>query len=107
MQTTFGHSAKRGALIGLAVGLAALTGVLVVAVQCLPYRITFPPQPWPWYCSDPWYGVLGYLAFPVNVLTNDLSLAIVLAPVSLAMYVILGAWIGSGLTAARPSSSGQ
>ena len=106
MKTTFSQSTKRGALIGLIVGLVALTGLLAITVICLPCRISSPPPPWPWYCSDPFYGLLGYLAFPVNILTNDLSQAAVLAPLSLAIYIILGALIGSGLNRVRPSISG-
>ena len=107
MKTTFSQSTKRGALIGLIVGFVSLTGLLAITVQCLPYRISFPPQPWPWYCSDPVYGLLGYLAFPVNLLTNDLSQAVALAPLSLVIYIILGTLIGSGLNVARPSASGR
>ena len=95
MQTTFGKSTRRGALIGLMVALVALAGIWTITVQCLPYRISSPPQPWPWYCSDPAYSLLGYLAFPVNLLTNELSQAVLLAPLSLVMYIILGALIGS------------
>ena len=97
MQTTLGKSTRRGALIGLMVGLVAIAGILTITVQCLPYRISSPPQPWPWYCSDPAYSLLGYLAFPVNLLTNELSQAVLLAPLSLVMYIILGALIGSAI----------
>jgi hypothetical protein len=45
--------------------------------------------------------LLGYLAFPVNLLTNDLSRALALAPLSLGIYTILGALIGAGLHQAR------
>jgi len=86
---------KRGAISGLLVGASALSGVLAVAVYCLPFRISSPPQPWPWYCADPAYGVIGYLAFPVNLLTNDLSRAVLFAPLSLAIYAALGALIAS------------
>lgn len=86
-------------------GLVALMGVLALAVRCLPFRISFPPQPWPWYCSDPAYGLLGYLAFPVNLLTNDLSQAVLFAPLSLLIYAILGALIGSSLDSSRPPAS--
>jgi hypothetical protein len=63
-------------------------------MRCLPFRISLPPPPWPWYCSDPAYGLLGYLAFPVNLLTNDLSQVILFAPLSLLVYTLLGALIG-------------
>jgi hypothetical protein len=106
MQTTFRHGTKRGALIGLIVGLVTLTGLLAITIKCIPYRISFPPPPWPWYCTDPLYGWLGYLAFPVNILTKDLSQAVILAPLSLVIYAILGALIGSGLNRARHSTSG-
>lgn len=79
-----------GAMVGLVVGLLVLSGVLALVLRCLPLRIAPPPTPWPWYCADPAYGVLLYLAFPVNVLTNDLTRGIVLAPLSLALYVLLG-----------------
>ena len=98
--------AKRGAVIGHAVGLIALACVLAVAVQCLPFRISSPAQPWPWVCSDPAYGIIGYLAFPVNLLTNDLSQAVLFAPLSLLIYAVLGALIGAGLDRARSSPPG-
>jgi len=97
------RAAKRGAVVGLVVGLLALAGVLVVVEQCLPFHISFPPLPWPWYCSDPAYGAVGYLAFPVNLLTNDLARGIPLAPLSLLMYVLLGTLLGSALGASRSS----
>ena len=97
-------AAKRGAVGGLAVGLLALVGVLAVAVHCLPFHISFPLPPWPWYCSDPAYTAIGYLAFPVNVLTNDLARAIPLAPLSLSLYILFGALIGSALGASRSSA---
>ena len=99
MRTTFGSTARRGALIGFLVGSAVLIGLLAMSVECLPYRLSFLPQPWPWFCSDPAYGLLGYLAFPANVLTNDLSRAIIYAPLSLAIYVLLGGLIGYVLSA--------
>ncbi len=89
-----GPAVKRGAVLGFVVGLVALAGVFAVAVRCLPFRISLPPPPWPWYCSDPAYGLISYLAFPVNLLTNDLSQAILFAPLSLLIYAILGALIG-------------
>jgi hypothetical protein len=99
-----GRAATRGAIFGLVAGLLALGGVLTLAWQCLPLRISFPPQPWPWYCSDPAYGLIGYLAFPVPLLTNDLAQAILLAPLSLLLYVVLGALIGSIIHSARLGS---
>lgn len=96
-----GHTARRGAVIGLVVGVIALAGVFAVAVQCLPIRIVAPPPPWPWYCTDPAYGLIGYLAFPVNLMTNDLARAVLLAPLSLVAYALLGALIASALAAAR------
>lgn len=92
-----GRAAKRGAVLGLVVGLVALVGLLVVVVHCLPFRISSPVQPWTWYCSDPTYGIIGYLAFPINLLTNDLSQAVLLAPLSLLIDAVFGALIGSGL----------
>lgn len=97
-------NAKKGAVIGALVGLIALAGALAVAVQCLPIRIASPPTPWPWYCAEPAYGVIGYLAFPVNLLTNDLSQAILLAPVALVMYTLLGALIGSAFATSALTS---
>jgi hypothetical protein len=99
-----GRAAKEGAIFGLVVGLLALAGVLTLAWQCLPFRISFPPQPWPWYCSDPAYGLISYLAFPVPLLTNDLARAIVFAPLSLLIYVALGTLIGSVIHSARSAS---
>ncbi|HMO60425.1 MAG TPA: hypothetical protein PKC19_23985, partial [Roseiflexaceae bacterium] len=55
------------------------------------FRISMPPQPWPWQCTDPAYGLIGWLAFPINLLTNDLAQAIWLAPLSLLGYAALGA----------------
>jgi hypothetical protein len=92
------HLGLKGALFGLAAGLVALAGVFAVALQCLPYRISQPPPPWPWHCADPAYGVIGYLAFPANLLTNDLAQAVFFAPLSLLIYSLLGALIGSRLT---------
>jgi len=45
--------------------------------------------------------VIGYLAFPINLLTNDLSQAILLAPLSLLLYTILGALLGFALGSSR------
>lgn len=92
-----GNMAKRGAVIGCGVGAIALTGVLASAVRCLPFRIASPPPPWPWYCTDPAYSAILYLAFPVNLLTNDLAQAVLLFPLSLLLYALLGALIGSRL----------
>jgi len=96
----------RGALVGLLVGLFVLAGVFAVSLRCLPHRISFPPQPWPWYCSDPALAAIEALAFPVNLLTNDLSKVVPLAPLSLVTYGILGALIGSGLERIRALSPG-
>jgi hypothetical protein len=78
----------------------ALAGVLALALHCLPLRIS-AMMPMPWYCADPVYGALGFLAFPVNLLTNDLAQAIWLAPLSLITYMLLGIAIGSMLGKAR------
>jgi hypothetical protein len=96
------RAAARAAILGFVVGLIALAGVFAVAWRCLPFRIASPPQPWPWYCSDPTYTVVGYLAFPVNLLTNDMSQAALLAPLSLLTYAIIGALIGLGSRRSRP-----
>jgi hypothetical protein len=72
-----------------------------VALHCLSFRISSPPQPWPWYCSDPAYSLIVYLAFPVNLLTNDLSQAVLLAPLALLTYAVLGALIAAGLHGSR------
>jgi hypothetical protein len=93
----------RGTIAGGLTGLVALASVLAVAVRCLPYRIALPPHPWPWYCADPAYRVIGSLAFPVNLLTNDLSRAVLLGPLALASYALLGALIGGALVAKRRS----
>ncbi len=89
------NAAKRGAIAGLITGILVLGGVLAVALQCLPLRIAPPAMPGPWYCADPVYGAIGYLAFPVNLLTNDLATAIPLAPLSLITYVLIGMAIGA------------
>ena len=101
------RAAITGALLGLLAGSVALMGVLAVAAGCLPYRISSPAHPWPPLCSDPAYRVITYLSFPVNLLSNDLSTAMLLAPLSLLMYAILGALIGSALEASRTSSPRQ
>lgn len=95
------HAVQRGATAGCLVGLIALTGAFVAAVRCLPFYISFPPYPWPWYCSDPAYRLIGYLAFPVHLLTNDLSQTILLAPLSLLLYTVLGALVGFVLGSSR------
>jgi hypothetical protein len=94
-----------GAILGLAGGLLVLGGVLAVAGRCLPFHISSTPPPWPWYCSNPAYSALGYLAFPVNLLTNDLARAILLAPLSLALYILLGVLLGLALSLPRSSAS--
>jgi hypothetical protein len=94
-------AAKRGAIAGLITGILVLGGVLAIAIRCLPLRIAPPAAPGPWYCTDPVYGAIGYLAFPVNLLTNDLATAIPLAPLSLAAYALLGMAIGLILGEAR------
>lgn len=84
------RAAFAGAMVGLAVGLLVLSAVLALVLRCLPLRIAPPAAPWPWHCTDPAYGVLLYLAFPVNLLTNDLTRGLLLAPLSLMLYVLLG-----------------
>ncbi len=98
------NAAKRGAIAGLITGVLALGGVLAVVLQCLPLRIAPPVAPGPWYCTDPVYGAIGYLAFPVNLLTNDLAAALPLAPLSLVAYALLGMAIGA---VARRARSGK
>lgn len=98
------RAARRGAVLGLAGGLLVLGGVLAVAGHCLPFHISSPQPPWPWYCSDPAYSALSYLAFPVNLLTNDLARAVLLAPLSLALYILLGVLLGLALGLAHSSA---
>ena len=86
-----------GALAGLFAGFLALAAVLAVSVHCLPYHISQPAPPWPAICSDPVYGLITYLAFPVNLITNELSEAVLLSPLSLSAYVLLGVLIASTL----------
>ena len=100
------RSATRGAALGLTAGLIGLAGGLAAAAHCLPDRIASPASPGPWICSDPAFAALGLLAFPVNLLTNDLGQAVVLAPLALVSYGILGALIGLGLDRPRPSPPG-
>lgn len=94
-------AAKRGATAGLVTGILVLGGILAVALQCLPLRIAPPAAPGPWYCADPVYSAIGYLAFPVNLLTNDLATAIPLAPLSLITYALIGMAIGAMAGKAR------
>ena len=95
------RKAIAGALIGGITGLLILAAVFGVAVHCLPYRISLPAQPWPAFCADPVYPLITYLAFPVNLMSNDLSEAVFLAPLSLLAYATLGALIGSACGASR------
>ncbi len=94
----------RGAALGLAGGAIILVGVFAVTVKCLSFHISSPARPWPWYCSDPAYSIIGYLAFPVNLLTNDLSQAVMSAPLSLLIYAIFGALMYSVLARLRLAS---
>ncbi len=94
------NAVQRGAIAGLITGILALAGVLALALHCLPLRIS-AAMPMPWYCADPVYGAIGYLAFPVNLLTSDLAQAIPLAPLALIAYTLLGMAIGSILRKAR------
>ena len=87
----------QGAVVGLVTGMVILLGVFAIAVRCLPFHISMSPQTWLWYCTAPVYTVIGYLAFPVNLLTNDLAQAVRFVPFSLALYTLLGALIGSRL----------
>ncbi len=103
-QYLMGRTAVRGAILSLVAGLVTLAGGFAVAVQCLPFRISLPPDPWSWYSTDPAHGLIGYLAFPVNLLTNDLSEAILLAPLSLLMYALLGALASKALSALSGTS---
>ena len=100
------RAAAGGAAVGLAAGLLALGGVLTVAGHCLPYHIAAPPPPWPWYCADPAWSALGWLAFPVNLLTNDLARAILLVPLSLALYSLLGGLLGLAFSLPRSRAPG-
>jgi len=83
--------------MGLGVGLLASGVALAVVWRCLPFYITYPPLPWPWYCTEPAYSVLAYLAFPVNLITADLAQAVRFAPLSWLFYTGLGALIGAAL----------
>ncbi|GIV65397.1 MAG: hypothetical protein KatS3mg046_657 [Bellilinea sp.] len=89
--------ARRGALVGFGVGLLALAVALAVVWRCLPFYITYPPLPWPWYCAEPAYSTIAFLAFPINLITDDLAQAIRLAPLSLLFYTLVGAWVGMGV----------
>jgi hypothetical protein len=83
-----------GALVGCFVGMLGLALALAAAWRCLPYRIAFPPEPWPWVCTAPAFEAVTFLAFPVNLLTDDLSRAVFLSPLTLLTYAALGAVIG-------------
>lgn len=80
----------KGAIWGFSIGAVILLLLFLASLSCLPYRISFPPTGSPWYCSDFFYQTFGYLAFPVNLLTNDLSKVVYLAPLSLLFYVLIG-----------------
>lgn len=101
------RAVKRGAIVGLGVGLLALGSVLALAGQCLPYRISYPPPPWPWYCADPAYGLISSLTFPAPLLTNDLARALLFAPLSLVIYVVVGMIIGSAIDVVRSQRHGR
>ncbi|MEW6504717.1 MAG: hypothetical protein AB1457_12210 [Chloroflexota bacterium] len=88
---------RRGALIGFGTGLLALGVTLMVAWRCLPFYITYPATSWPWYCTQPAYSMIVFLAFPINLITHDLAQSVVLAPLSLLFYTIAGALIGAVL----------
>lgn len=100
-------SALRGAAAGLVVGVLGSGIALAVAWRCLPFYITYPPSPWPWYCTEPAYPLIGFLAFPVNLLTSDLAQAILLAPLSLLFYTVVGAMIGLALGWLRLKMKGR
>jgi hypothetical protein len=103
MNTRLIRAAVWGAALGFAAGLLVLGGVFFTARQCLPYHISQPPPPWPWYCTEPAFGLISTLAFPVNLMTNDLAQAVTLAPVSLLLYALLGAGLGLASGMARSS----
>lgn len=100
-------SVLRGAAAGLVVGVLTAGLVLAVVWRCLPFYITYPPSPWPWYCTEPAYPLIGFLAFPVNLLTGDLAQAIPLAPLSLLFYTVAGAMIGLALGWLRLKMTGR
>lgn len=83
-----------GALGGAVAGVIVLALAYLVTGTCLPYLIAEPATPWPWYCARPAYTALGYLTFPINLLTNDLASAARLAPLTLVVYALIGALIG-------------
>ena len=80
----------KGAIWGFSVGAVILLLLFLAFLSCLPYRISFPPTGSPWYCADFFYQTFGYLAFPVNLLTNDLSKVVYFAPFSLMFYALIG-----------------
>ncbi len=86
---------KKGAMIGFVIGLVINAVVFGVALSCFSIRLSSQQQPWSWYCSDPAFNIIGYFAFPVNLLTNDLSRAVLLSPISWLVYAIVGGLIGS------------
>jgi len=97
-------AAKRGAVIGFLAGLFSSAVALAVVWRCLPFYITYPHIPWPWYCTAPVYPVIGFLAFPVNLLTSDLAQAVALAPLSWLFYTLSGAILGAALRWLRSGS---
>ena len=104
------HSLARailwGAAGGLAAGLLALGLVFGVALGCLPFHISQPAQPWPWICSGRVFGAIGYLAFPVNLLTDELGRAVTMAPLALVLYSLVGALVGWLAGSIRTSARG-
>ncbi|TFG65799.1 MAG: hypothetical protein E4H27_10505 [Anaerolineales bacterium] len=94
---------KKGAMLGFVIGLVINAVVFAVALSCFSIRLSSQTQPWAWYCSDPAFNIIGYFAFPVNLLTNDLSKAVLLSPVSLLVYTIVGGLIGSFNSAKKSS----
>jgi hypothetical protein len=80
-----------GATAGFVFGLLALVLVLKLAVWCLPFLISGQIVARPAVCTDPVYSVLIYLAFPVNLITHDLTEAMLLSPLSLLFYTLVGA----------------
>lgn len=83
-------------MAGLVIGFLTLGVSLGVAIWCLPFHISSPNVPWPAVCSDPANAGLLYLVFTANLITDDLTNAILLSPVVLVDLHSAGGFVGTG-----------
>ena len=78
----------KGALFGFSIGVIILSLVFGLVLFCFPYRLSVLSNPL--LCRDPFFNLFGYLSFPVNILTNDLSRVVFFSPLPLLIYTTLG-----------------